>query len=104
MTLITISTHNGSAAHRAHNIRDERAIKNQDHIDRNGEFEIWRDENPKDAYERIFGEALKEYNDKQSRADRKIDDYYNHIKESKQQHPVYEIITQVGSKDRKSVV
>lgn len=99
MTLITISTHNGSAAHRAHNIRDERAIKNQDHIDRKGEFEIWRDEKPQDAYERIFGEALKEYNDKQSRTDRKIDNYYNHIEKSKQQHPVYEIITQVGSKD-----
>ena len=69
----TISTHNGSAAHRGHNIRDERAIKNQDHIDRSGGFEVWKDEKPKDAYNRLFGQAVKEYNDKQTRSDRKID-------------------------------
>lgn len=98
MTLITISTHNGSQAHRGHNIRDERAIKNQDHIDRNGNFEIWRDEKPRDAYERIFGQAVKDYNEKQTRADRKIENYYNKIHESKQQHTVYEMIVQVGSR------
>lgn len=99
MTLITISTHNGSQAHRGHNIRDERAIKNQDHIDREKGIEIWRDEKPRDAYERLFGQAVKDYNSKQTRADRRIDDYYNKIHESKKQHPVYEVIVQVGSKD-----
>ena len=95
----TISTHNGSAAHRGHNIRDERAIKNQDHIDRSGGFEVWKDEKPKDAYNRLFGQAVKEYNDKQTRSDRKIDDYYKKIHESKQQHTCYEMIVQVGNKN-----
>lgn len=97
--LITISTHNGSQAHRGHNVRDERAIKNQTHIDREKGIEIWKDEKPRDAYERLFGQAVKDYNEKQTRADRRIDDYYNKIHESKKQHPVYEMIVQVGSKD-----
>jgi len=97
--LITISTHNGSQAHRGHNVRDERAIKNQTHIDREKGIEIWKDEKPRDAYRRLFGQAVKDYNEKQTRADRRIDDYYNKIHESKKQHPVYEMIVQVGSKD-----
>ena len=95
----TISTHNGSQAHRGHNIRDERAIKNQDHIDRDKGIEIWRDEKVKDAYDRLFGQAVQEYNSKQTRADRKIEDYYKKIHESKQQHTCYEMIVAVGNKE-----
>lgn len=80
-------------------MRDERAIKNQTHIDREKNIEIWKDEKPRDAYERLFGQAVKDYNEKQTRADRKIENYYNKIHESKKQHPVYEVIVQVGSKD-----
>lgn len=80
-------------------MRDERAIKNQTHIDREKGIEIWKDEKPRDAYERLFGQAVKDYNEKQTRADRKIENYYNKIHESKKQHPVYEVIVQVGSKD-----
>ena len=42
---------------------------------------------------------MKDYNEKQTRADRRIDNYYNKIHESKKQHTCYEIIVQVGSKD-----
>lgn len=97
--LITISTHNGTAAHRAHNIRAEKVVDKQLHIDKEGHFEIWRDEDPRLAYDRLFGEAVKEYNEKQTRDDRKIDDYFNKIKDSKQQNPVYEIIIQIGNKE-----
>ena len=38
-------------------------------------------EDIKQAYNRAFGEALKEYNEKLKRQDRKIDDYYEYIKE-----------------------
>lgn len=34
----------------------------------------------KEAYQEAFGEALEEYNSKQKRQDRKIDDYYEYIK------------------------
>lgn len=47
----------------------------------------------------MFGQAVADYNSKQTRADRKIENYYNKIHESKKQHPVYEVIVQVGSKD-----
>ena len=42
---------------------------------------------------------MKDYNEKQTRADRRIDNYYNKIHESKKQHTCYEMIVQVGSKD-----
>ncbi|MDO5401987.1 MAG: hypothetical protein Q4F11_00985 [Eubacteriales bacterium] len=39
----------------------------------------WKDETIGHAYHRIFDEALNEYNDKQKRADRKIQNYHQHI-------------------------
>ena len=38
-------------------------------------------EDIKQAYEKAFGEALKEYNEKQNKKSRRIDDYYEYIKE-----------------------
>ena len=38
-------------------------------------------EDIKQAYEKAFGEALKEYNEKQKKKSRRIDDYYEYIKE-----------------------
>ncbi|MDO4327561.1 MAG: hypothetical protein Q4E24_16315 [bacterium] len=96
---ITISTHNGSDAHREHNIRDKRVISKEPHIDPKGEYEIWRDEKPRDAYDRLFGDSVRDYNEQQQREDRKINNYYDKIRDSKQQHPVYEIIIQVGSRE-----
>lgn len=49
-----------------------------------------------EVYEREFTEALKNYNDKQKRKDRKIDNYYEHICKSKKHMPQQEIIFQVG--------
>ena len=98
---IRISTHNGSEAHRAHNIRKEYVVSKQEHIDaqRSPQNEIWADEAPQDAYQRIFGAAVEEYNQKQKRADRKIKDYYRQICADKKKHPVYEMIIQVGGMD-----
>lgn len=95
---IRISTHNGSEAHRAHNIRKEYVVSKQEHIDaqRSPQNEIWADEAPQDAYQRIFGAAVEEYNQKQKRTDRKIKDYYRQICADKKKHPVYEMIIQVG--------
>lgn len=49
------------------------------------------------AYDRVFGKALKEFNDKQKRNDRKIDNYYEHIRGSQKQKPFYEIILTTGN-------
>lgn len=68
---------------REHNTRDLRYVENAKHIDPNGHYEIWHDEEVHEAYARIFGDALEEYNAKQTRNDRRIDDYYEHIANSK---------------------
>jgi hypothetical protein len=47
----------------------------------------------------MFDEALKQYNDKQKRKDRKIPDYYKHIESGKQEKLFHEIIFQIGNKD-----
>ena len=38
-----------------------------------------------EAYHELFDEALKEYNDKQTRKDRIIEDYYSHLKNSRRE-------------------
>lgn len=53
----------------------------------------------KEIYEQEFGEPLKKYNDKQKRKDRKIENYYDHIKNSKKTSLQQEMIIQVGDKD-----
>ncbi len=90
--MATISTHNGSSVAREHNIRNRNVTDKELHIDKNGDFEIWVDEKPREAYKRIFGSALEEYNEKQTREDRQIKDYYNHIENDKNKKPVYEMI------------
>lgn len=95
----TISTHNGSRYVRAHNIRDRRLTDKEPHIDADGVYEIWKDEKVRDAYERIFGDAVREYNARQKREDRKIDDYYNLIKGHDKKHVVYEMIISIGNLD-----
>ena len=52
-----------------------------------------------EAYHILFDGALQRYNDKQKRADRKINNYLEHIQKSKQEKPFYEIIVQVGNRD-----
>lgn len=96
---VTISTHNGSKAHRQHNMRDERVTAKEPHINPNGVHEVWIDEEPKAAYERIFGEALKEYNENQSREERRIDDYYKHVQADERKHAAYEMIIGVYEQD-----
>ena len=56
-------------------------------------------ENIKAVYHELFDEALERYNAKQTRADRKIEDYYEKIRSGKQEKPFHEIILQVGNKD-----
>ncbi len=56
-------------------------------------------ENIKDVYHELFDEALAWYNEKQTRSDRQIDDYYEKICSGKQEKPFHEIIIQIGNKD-----
>lgn len=56
-------------------------------------------ENIKDVYHELFDEALAHYNEKQTRNDRRIDDYYEKIRSGKQEKPFHEIILQIGDRD-----
>lgn len=53
----------------------------------------------REVYHELFDEALERYNSKQTRKDRKIEDYYEKIRSGKQEKPFHEIILQIGDKD-----
>ncbi len=53
----------------------------------------------KKVYHELFNEALERYNAKQKRSDRKIDNYYEKIRQSKQEKLFHEVILQIGNKD-----
>ncbi len=97
----TISIHNqGSAAHRDHNIRNPKIVDKEAHIEKNGIFEIWKDEKPQDAYKRLFDEAVRQYNEKlreSGHASRVQTNYYKSIKDNAKKHAVYETITAIGN-------
>lgn len=97
----TISFHNGIEYSRGHNIRDERYTAKQEHIDKSlkNQNVTLRDIPVRQAYDEIFGQAVKEYNSKQKRTDRKITNYYEKIKADKRKHPVYECIVQIGDRN-----
>lgn len=61
--------------------------------------EVLIHKNIKDIYEKEFGQAVKDYNAKQKRKDRKIEDYYSKVKHSKNQRTQIEFIVQVGNVD-----
>ena len=52
-----------------------------------------------EVYHELFDKALERYNAKQTRKDRKIEDYYEKIRSGKQEKPFHEIIIQIGNKD-----
>lgn len=56
-------------------------------------------ENIKQVYHELFDNAVKRYNEKQNRSDRKIDNYYDKIRSGKQEKPFHEIILQIGNRD-----
>jgi len=51
------------------------------------------------AYHKLFDEALAEFNAKQKRKDRCIENYYEKIRDGKQEKNFYEVIFQIGNKD-----
>ena len=52
-----------------------------------------------EAYHQLFDAAQSEYNAKQKRKDRRIENYYEKICNGDQEKPFYEVIFQVGNKD-----
>ena len=96
---VTISTHNGSAVSREHNVRNPKVVSKEPHIDMNGSHETWIDEPVRKAYERLFGAAVEDYNSKQARPERRIKSYYNDVCKDSKKHPVYEMIIGIYGKN-----
>ena len=74
---------------KAENVDGERSHFNIDYCN----------ENIKKVYHKLFDEALQRYNEKQTRSDRRIDNYYEKIRNSKQEKPFHELILQIGDKE-----
>lgn len=99
MSNCTITFHLGTTLSQAHNVRDPKVTAKEPHIDPHGQHETLIHEDVECAYKRLFDEALSEYNEKQKKPCRRIADYYEHIKGSKEHHAVYEAIIGVYGKD-----
>ena len=61
-------------------------------------------EDIKQVYHELFDDALARYNAKQTRADRKIENYYEKIRMGKQEKLFHEMIIQIGNCDDMSAV
>ena len=59
----------------------------------------YRNEDIRTVYHELFDDALARYNEKQTRKDRMIDDYYEKIRTGKQEKLFEELIIQIGNKD-----
>ena len=59
----------------------------------------YHNENIRTVYHELFDDALARYNEKQTRKDRVIDDYYEKIRTGKQEKLFEELIIQIGNKD-----
>lgn len=55
------------------------------------------DRDIREVYHELFDAALERYNAKQTRTDRKIEDYYEKIRFGKQEKPFHEVILQIGN-------
>ena len=87
----------GSVNHNSRKFKEENVDGSRTHINID-----YCNENIKKVYHELFDEALERYNYKQTRADRKIENYYEKIRNSKQEKPFHELILQIGDKENMS--
>ena len=91
---ISFMTGKGSVNHNSRKFHAKNTDPERSHL--NVEY---CNENIKDVYHELFDEALARYNEKQTRNDRRIDDYYEKIRSGKQEKPFHEIILQIGDRN-----
>ena len=102
MTAKTISFPKGKG-HLTHNNRE--FICNNVVPERTSWNRIYIQEPLKDAYEKCFGQALRDYNAAQKRKDRQKEDYLKEIENSgNKEKTFYENIVQIGKKENTPVV
>ena len=87
----------GSVNHNSRKFKAENVDGSRTHLNID-----YCNENIKKVYHELFDEALEKYNDKQTRSDRRIENYYEKIRNSKQEKPFHELILQIGDKKNMS--
>ena len=89
----------GSVNHNSRKFTAENVDPTRTHLNIN-----YCNEDIQDVYHEMFGDALQRYNEKQTRSDRRIDDYYEKIRSGKQEKPFHEVVLQIGNKDDMSAI
>ena len=84
----------GSVSHNSRKFNAKNTDPERSHYNR-----TYIDEPIKEVYHNLFDEATKRYNEKQTRGDRRIDNYYEKIRTGKQEKLFHEVIFQIGNKD-----
>ena len=84
----------GSVNHNSRKFRAENVDGNRTHLNID-----YCNERIQAVYHQLFDEALKRYNEKQARADRRISNYYEKIRSGNQEKPFHEIVLQIGNKE-----
>src|SRR5574344_1364565 len=92
-----------------HNNRDPKVVAKEGHIDLSRPHEIIMDyDSMKSAYDEVFGNSIKKYNERQTRKDRRVVNYLQSViederrcnrKEAKNDNsrkPAYESIFKIG--------
>ena len=87
----------GSVNHNSRKFKAENVDGSRTHLNID-----YCNENIKKVYHELFDKALERYNSKQTRADRRIENYYEKIRNSKQEKPFHELILQIGDKENMS--
>lgn len=87
----------GSVNHNSRKFKAENVDGSRTHLNID-----YYNENIKKVYHELFDKALERYNSKQTRADRIIENYYEKIRNSKQEKPFHELILQIGDKENMS--
>ena len=83
------SLNHNSRKFKAENVNGERTHLNIEYCN----------EDIRQVYHKLFDEPLARYNAKQTRADRRIPDYYEKIRTGKQEKLFHELIMQIGNRD-----
>lgn len=94
---ISVMVGKGSVNHNSRKFKAENVDGSRTHLNID-----YCNENIKKVYHELFDEALERYNTKQTRSDRKIENYYEKIRNSKQEKPFHELILQIGDRENMS--
>ena len=82
----------GSVSHNSRKFHAANTDPERSHLNRS-----YINDDIRNVYHELFDDAVKRYNEKQTRSDRIIPDYYEKIRSGKQEKPFHEIILQIGN-------